>query len=154
MIKVIEPVDRYDIAGKHLDPTVIEVGDRVAWLSGNHRMHGSGAVMAIVTRLTPTQIVVSTTLRSLAYRFKRDTGQMYGTGGWGVFLLDPADPRIVNARVLSVARQAVRDIETMARTATCKDIDTATAALESVRAEANVALDRMARLLTDQPVAD
>ncbi len=132
-----------------LKPETIVVGQRVAWLQLGH-FYGPEAHLARVTHLTRTQIVVET-FRKIQYRFDRATGRQ--RGGWN-YLLDPSYGPVVKARALGVARRAIGDIETLARTGDTKDVDTATGRLENIRTVIDSALDRMARLLTDQPVEE
>jgi hypothetical protein len=140
---------RFPYRGDHLDPTVIEVGDKVAWLDTGHGPFSvTSAVLGTVTRFTRTQIIAETTIGREA-RFSRETGQMVGRGSWAPWMLDPADPRIVSSRILSTARQAVKDIETSARGATCRDIPSAVTELEKLSRVVNGALRRMAELATD-----
>jgi len=136
--------------GERLDPSALTVGDLVAWLYSG-RFNGPEATLARVSRLTPTQVVTHTIGRGLEYRFDRETGRMRGERGWGVYLMHPNDPRVVRARVLRIARVALQGVETVTRTASCKDVDTATGHLENVRTIINSALDRMAKLLTATP---
>jgi hypothetical protein len=147
---VIKPLARDPYAGERLDPLALEPGDQVAWLHSG-RVYGPDVKLARVVRLTATQIITQTTGHKVEYRFDRKTGQMRVQGGWGACLVHPNDPRVVRARVLSVARAACLDVETLARSATCKDIDTATGSLENIRTAVNAALDRMAKLLTATP---
>jgi hypothetical protein len=150
MSLIIIPPLAHDIyTGERLDPAALEIGDRVAWIESGYGFYGAGqGILAEVVRLTRTQVVVKPA-RGSEHRFDRATGSLRGT--YGVHLIHPADPRIVRLRVLSVARGACRDIETLARAATCKDIDTATGSLENIRTAVNAALDRMAKLLTANP---
>jgi len=146
-IVVIQPNEQDKYTGARVDPAALEVGDRVAWLSSSH-YRGTEAVLAVVSRITPTQIVVKTTTRSLEYRFDRRTGLR--RGGWDR-LIDANDPRVVIARTLAVARNTIRDVETLASNSKGRDVDTLTGELENMRTVINAGLDRMAKLLTSNP---
>ncbi len=146
---VIKPLAHDLYTGERLDPAAIEVDDQVAWIEHGYGFYGAGTVgLARVTVLTRTQIGV-TTATGQHYRFDRATGRKRGS--YHVFLIHPADPRIVRLRVLSIARRACLDVEQLARAATCKDVDTATGSLENIRTAVNAALDHMAKLLTANP---
>lgn len=148
-IVIIQPNEQDKYTGARVDPAELEVGDRVAWLSSSH-YRGAEAVLAVVTRITATQIVVHTTLRSLEYRFDRRTGLR--RGGWDR-LIDANDPRVVTARTLAVARNTIRDVETLASHSKGRDIDALTRELEGMRTAINAGLDRMAKLLTANPTS-
>jgi hypothetical protein len=124
MSLVIIKADRRDYIGDRLDPSALQVGDRVAWLDNSNHYSGSSAVLATVTRFTRTQIIVETVIGT-EYRFKRDSGAKLAS--WSTYLVHPDDPRVIRARVL------------------------ATQALESIRERVSSALERMARLLTEMP---
>ena len=129
-----------------VDLATLAKGDRVAWLESG----GWGVTtvnMATVQRLTRTQFVVDSD-GGVTYRFKRDTGQMMGTRGWGVHLQDPLNGRIVNVRAAVRAREALRAIEALGkpkmpdastalgvRVQAWKEVKDATAEIEALLAE-------------------
>lgn len=103
-----------------LDLSTLVVGSPVAWIQ---RQYGRPeAYTGTVTRLTPTQLVV-TTPREIVHRFRRSDGRMIGGSGYGPILTDIEDPGVVRLRRDARVRGAVRDIETLARAIDTNNLD-------------------------------
>lgn len=96
-----------------VDLANLHTGDRVAWLESDG-WNANRAVTATVQRLTRTQFVIDSDAGQ-TYRFKRDDGRMIAGKRWGVYLQDPLDGQIVNARAAKRAREALREIEALGK---------------------------------------
>lgn len=122
------------------DLSALKVGDRVAWMV-SARLGAPQAQLAKVVRFTPTQIVVESIPAGIEHRFNRETGRK--VGDHFTPLIEPDAPRVVTARAVATAHEAMRDVERMIDAARPTTIDQAGRELENMRTVLSDALRRV-----------
>ena len=128
-----------------VDLETIQPGQQVAWLDHGH-YEGTRVTLGTVARLTPTQIVVDVPGARLPYRFHRTDGKLLKS--YGVYLKNPLDGDVVNARAARRARQVIGDLERGVRGRKIRDAIDAVAFLDAIQDVVDTARNEVRTMLT------